>query len=453
MRAIAVCGLKRGDVTDVVVDRDRDRHFTVEVETKVRAGLIDEIRRKVAGADLELKSMRIKQLAGSVRFDVKLHQRFSPWPITEVNDVFLRAFRVIVSTRVDAPEGEADEREPMPLLEVIQFIRLRPASYIGTTVSALPLFERAFEPFIERAASGASTGIEVSLTGADQLTLSDDAPGVPLVTPEGADLELGRWFGGGGIVKALSSSYREESRNGELTQAVEYIHGRRVERARESMLARDGNRVIFSPDFDIIDATYDPKEIRAGIEWRAMLAPKSRVRFNGEELSFASLEPAVRRLAKTPLWGDRVFEFSFDDELVHVDCALGWRDGERELQWYVNRQRVGGDGALEHGLRAAVRNAISLGRPELEVEEPLDRLVGLVMARVPDRNAGNRGQYDDPAVDAVVERELTPALSVFLDSLDGAREKLLAPAPQEEQREREEPQPAERSAAGRRRRG
>lgn len=452
MRAIAASGLRRGDVAEVSVERDRDRHFTVEVETTIRDGLIEEIREKVAGAGLNVKQMRIKQMAGSVRFDVRLREPFSPWPLTEVNDIFVRALRANPITRVESNAPGTERGDPVRLLDNIELARLKPARYLGTTATALPLFERAFEPFMLRAARGDSTGLEVTLKANGQLTLADDAPGVQLLGPDNADLEANRLDGG--VVKALCASYREESRRGDVAQLLEYVNGRRARRPAVLRLERDGNVVTLIPDFDLIDASFDVQQVREIVEWNAMVAPKTRVRFNGTELRFESLEPAVRRLADGAVWSNRVFEFSFDDPLVHLDCALAWRDGDREVHWHVNRQRVGGDGSLEHGLRAALRNAISLGRPELEVLEPLEHVVGLVMAQVPDPRAGNRGQYEDPAVDAVVERELTAALSVFLDSLEGARERLMSPAApaEQEQGEREQTGGPKRAATRRRRR-
>ncbi|MFT3839546.1 MAG: hypothetical protein QM723_21360 [Myxococcaceae bacterium] len=455
MRAIAACGLRRGDVDEVLVERDRDRHFTVEVETTVRDGLMEEIREKIAGAGLNVKQMRIKRMAGSVRFDVRLRESFSPWPLTEVNDIFVRTLRANPITRVEANAPNPEGADPFRLLDNLELARLNPGMYLGTTASAVPLFERVFEPFMLRAARGESTAVEITLKAKGQLTLADDAPGAQLLGPEGEDLEVNR-LDGGGVVKALSASYREESKRGERVQLLEYANGRRALRPPVARLERDGNVVSLTPDFDLIDASFDVERVRGIIEWNAMVAPRARVRFNGAELRFDSLQPAVRRLAEGPVWSNQVFEFSFDDPLVHLDCALAWRDGTREVHWHVNRQRVGGDGSLEHGLRAALRNAISLGRPELEVEDPLAHVVGLVMAQVPDSRAGSRGQYEDPAVDAVVERELTAALSVFLDSLEGGRERLMSPEPaapaEDEQGEREQARGAKRAAAGRGRR-
>jgi len=439
MRAIAHCGLERREVTEVFVERDRDRHFVVSIVTD-RTPAHRALLEKALDFDaLAVKSVLIKEddEAQGYDIDVTLLQPFGEWPLTDVYDLFLRTFRQRTGTRVEPILGGYSEPQPemFRLLDSIEVVRLRPGMYVGGTESALPLLEKVMQAAITRHIAHPASRIAVTVGKDGKCTVSDDAPGAVLLDEHGRDPET--VFGvssaeGIVVAKALSETLRVESCRGDKVEALAYARGRRVDGDRPGVWTAEGNKVSFEADLDLLDAPLQVGESRELVEWAAMLVPKLELTFNGERICFDSFAPAVRRIARRPLWGGEVFQFAFKaPELeLELECALGWRDGDTEVQSFVNYRRVPNEGSLQRGLRTALQQAISLGRENAKVTEPLSRVAAVILARVPKPEFGLRGAYIEPVIEAEITRQLAEPLSVFLDSIDGARERLhVKPSP------------------------
>lgn len=405
---------------DVV--RDRDRHLEVELELSPGARLSDAALAAV-GRDLNVESFRTRATATGCEFEATLRESFArSWPSVELYELFLQRFRVRLRVRVDPPSVRGQYPEIEVLDSATAVVRRRPEMYVGDVRSAMPLFDLAVGASVDRFLAGTATRIDVAIDASGSISVTDDAPGTPLADERGGRVhEDIRFSYGLTFVNALSLSFRAESARGGNVEVAEYERGQSVDPAPSRWRVTDGNRVTFRPDLDLIDANVDASAARATVEWRAMLARGATLTFNGEQFANATPASALRRIAGQPLWDNAVFDFSLREPEWTLSCVLGFRDGAADVRSHVNLVPVDRGSSAELGLRRALEQAITLGKAQ--VAEPLACVAAVLDLR--QKRDWHGPKREHPDVEDAIARRFVEPLSVFLDSIPGARGKLL----------------------------
>ncbi len=284
------------------------------------------------------------------------------------------------------------QAKDIQVLEGLEPVRRRPGMYIGST-SATGLHHLLWEIMdnsVDEALNGHCDTIEITLKGADEVTIKDNGRGIPVdqfqKTKKSAmeilftTLHSGGKFGQGNykvsgglhgvgmaVVCALSESLVATSRRDGHEWTQTYARGKATCKLKKGKAVRAyGTEVTFKPDAKIFPKIqFQPKLILERAESKAFLNKGLKIIVhdgnNKQEFQYPSgIKDYIRKITEgLPKLTEEALAIEKDDQTLRVETAFLWTSStESNIISYANAIRTVDGGTHETGFRNGLTKAL-----------------------------------------------------------------------------------------------